>query len=190
MYPFEEEARHVISLLNEGKVILYPTDTVWGIGCLVTFPESIKRIFEIKQRSDSKSMILLVDSIPMLKKYIKSIHPRIETLMGYHQRPLTVIYPEAKNLDPALVATDGSIAIRVCEDAFCKSLISGNQTPLISTSANVTGQKTPSNFSEISSDIIASVDYVVRYRQTDNTAHEPSVIIRYEPDGELIFVRT
>ena len=123
MYPFEEEAQHVISLLKEGKVILYPTDTVWGIGCLVSFPKSIERIFEIKRRPRSKSMILLVDSIPMLKQYIKSIHPRVETLMGYHSRPLTVIYPESKNLDPSISATDGSIAIRVCEDPFCKLLI-------------------------------------------------------------------
>jgi L-threonylcarbamoyladenylate synthase len=190
MYPFEEEAQQVIKLLNEGKVILYPTDTVWGIGCLVSFPKSIERIFEIKKRPRSKSMILLVDSIPMLKKYIKSIHPRIETMMGYHTRPLTVIYPEAKNLDPSIAALDGSIAIRVCEDPFCKMLISGVQMPLISTSANIGEQPSPSNFSEISSDIISSVDYVVRYRQMDKTACEPSVIVKYEPDGELVFVRT
>jgi L-threonylcarbamoyladenylate synthase len=187
---YEEEAKHVIELLRNGKVILYPTDTIWGIGCLVSYPESVDRIFSIKKRPKSKSMILLVDSIAMLKKYIVSIHPRIETLMGYHNRPLTVIYPQAKNLDPSIVAEDGSIAIRVCEDPFCKMLIEGVQTPLISSSANIADQNSPSTFGEISSEIISSVDYVVRYRQNDNTPREPSVIIKYEPDGELIFVRS
>ncbi len=190
MYLLEEEARHVVKLLNEGKVILYPTDTIWGIGCLITFPESIERIFEIKKRPRSKSMILLVDSIPMLKQYIKSIHPRVETLMGYHTRPLTVIYPQAKNLDPSIPAKDGSIAIRVCEDPFCKLLIAGVQMPLISSSANLADQAPPSTFGEISSEILSSVDYVVRFRQNDTTPREPSVIVKYEADGELVYVRT
>lgn len=190
MISFEEEARHVIELLKEGKIILYPTDTIWGIGCLTSFPESVDRIFSIKKRPRSKAMILLVDSIPMLKKYIVSIHPRVETLMGYHTRPLTVIYPRAKNLDASIVAEDGSIAIRVCEDPFCKMLIEGVQMPLISSSANIADQMPPSTFGEISSEIISAVDYVVRYRQNDMIPGEPSVIVKYEPDGELVFVRT
>ena len=135
-------------------------------------------------------MILLVDSIEMLKLYIKSIHPRVESLMSYHTRPLTVIYPESKNMDLSIPAEDGSIAIRVCEDAFCKLLINGTQIPLVSSSANLADQPPPSTFGEISSEILSSVDYVVRYRQTDSTPREPSVIVRYEPDGELVFIRS
>lgn len=189
MQAFEAEAQKVIQLLNEGKIILYPTDTVWGLGCLITFPESIKRIFEIKRRPESKSMILLVDSISMLKKYVKRTHPKVETLMSYHTRPLTVIYPDAKNMDPSIPAPDGSIAIRVCNDPFCKYLIEATQTPIVSTSANFSDEKSPSHFGEINLEILKAVDYVVKYRQMETTAHLPSVIVRYDPDGELIFVR-
>jgi L-threonylcarbamoyladenylate synthase len=190
MYTYEEEALQVIKLLKEGKIILYPTDTVWGIGCLVSHPDSIERIFQIKKRDRGKSTILLVDSIQMLKKYITSIHPKVETLMGFHNRPLTVIYPQSRNLDQSIPAEDGSIAIRVCEDPFCKMLIQGVQMPIISTSANIANQPSPGSFSEISSEILSAVDYVVRYRQLDKTPHEPSVIVTYDSDGELIFVRT
>jgi L-threonylcarbamoyladenylate synthase len=189
IYSPENEARHVTELLNQGKIILYPTDTIWGLGCLPSFPESIQKIYEIKKREKGKSMILLVDSIQMLKKYVKSVHPKVETLMGFHKRPLTVIYPQAKNLDPSIPASDGSIAIRICEDPFCKLIIEGTAQPLISSSANVAGDQAPVNFSEISSEILSAVDYVVRHRQLEMTIQEPSVIVSYDQDGELIFIR-
>jgi L-threonylcarbamoyladenylate synthase len=189
MYSFQEDAEKAIELLLKGGIVLYPTDTIWGLGCSASFPESVKRIFEIKRRPIEKSVILLVDSLDMLKRYVGSIHPRVETLMGYHNRPMTVIYPEAKNLDASLLATDGSIAIRICRDPFCQSLIRGIDRPLISTSANLSGDSPPRYFSDIPKALLTAVDYVVRYRQDDQSIQEPSMIIRYAQDGELEFIR-
>ncbi len=190
MHIFEEEARQVVQLLKEGKVILYPTDTIWGIGCLISFPKSVRRIYEIIDRPHSEPMVLIVDSTEMLKTYIQHIHPRIETLMSFHHQPLTVIYPEAKNLDKAIPASNGSIAIRVCSDPFCKMLLSEIQMPLVSISAQLHNHPYPKVFSQIHKKIIDSVDYVVRHRQSDGSESEPSVIISYDVHGELIFFRS
>ncbi len=175
--------------LSQGKVILYPTDTIWGIGCSTAFPDNALRIYNIKRRPIDKSMILLVSDIEMLKKFVKTIHPRIENLLTHHERPLTVIYPEAQNLDPAFVASDGSIAIRICRDPFCNALIKEVNTPIVSTSANISGSPAPTHFREISSEIVEAVDYVVRYRQDDCKPTQPSVIIKYTTEGEIIVVR-
>lgn len=189
MSPNQDDIQQAILCLQQGKVILYPTDTIWGLGCSAAFPNALKRIFEIKKRPTEKSVILLVDSIKMLKQYIESIHPRIETLMGFHDKPLTVIYPKAKNLDPSIPSLNGSIAIRVCKDPFCQELIKGIQYPLVSTSANESQMPYPVNFNTIASEIINSVDYVVKYRQSDHTVSNPSIIISYDEEGELNFIR-
>ncbi|MBK9722066.1 MAG: threonylcarbamoyl-AMP synthase [Saprospiraceae bacterium] len=189
MTEIPEDLQNAIRFLKEGKVILYPTDTIWGIGCSAQFPMAVHRIFEIKQRPPEKSLILLVDSIQMLKKYVQNIHPRVETLMSYHNRPLTIIYPNAKNLDPAILSKDGSIAIRLCLDPFCQALIQGIDAPLISTSANISQFPTPANFKDIQNEIIIAVDYVVKHRQSALEPGEPSMIITYDTEGELIFIR-
>lgn len=178
-----------VQCLKDGKVLLYPTDTIWGLGCSTDFPEALERLYEIKKRPGNKAAILLVDSIDMLKKYIDYIHPRVETLMGFHKRPLTVIYKNAKNLDPRFTAKDGSIAIRVCEDVFCKALIQEIKGPLVSTSANFNGIDAPAHFGEIDPLLIQQVDYVVKYRQDDTSKNQVSSIIRFDPEGELEFIR-
>ncbi len=188
-FEFESELESLVGLLKEGKIILYPTDTIWGIGCDIHFSESVDRIFKIKKRSTAKSMILLVDSIDMLKRYVERVHPRIETLMSYHTRPLTVIYPRTKNLPDHVLAEDRSVAIRVCEDPFCKELIRRLDSPIISTSANFSNDDPPSNFAEIPEDLKSMVDYVVRYRQNDRTPNQPSTIIKYDKSGEFEVIR-
>ncbi|MCI1266862.1 MAG: Sua5/YciO/YrdC/YwlC family protein [Saprospiraceae bacterium] len=183
------EVTEIAKLLLDDKVILYPTDTVWGMGCLVNNVAGIDRITQLKNRTPDKSFIILVNSVQMLKHYVVSVHPRIETLLSYHSQPLTIIYPKAKNLPHNVMAQDGSIAIRICGDPFCNQLIGQVNQAIISTSANKTGEPTPLNFNQISEDVKSSVDYIVRYGQSDSEVREPSVIARYDKDGELIFIR-
>lgn len=183
------EVDEIAKLLLDDKVILYPTDTVWGIGCLVNNVAGIDRITQLKNRTPDKSFIILVNSVQMLKHYVVSIHPRIETLLSYHSQPLTIIYPKAKNLPQNVIAQDSSIAIRICGDPFCNQLIARVDQAIISTSANKTGAPTPLNFSQIRDEVKASVDYIVSYGQSNLEVREPSVIARYDKDGELIFIR-
>lgn len=175
-------------LLN-GDIILFPTDTIWGIGCDATDPVSVQRIYNLKKRTPDKPYVLLVDSIEMIKNYVHSVHPRIETLLGYHTRPLTVVYPGAKNLPDISVAQDGSVAIRIVQDAFCRALIRAVGRPLVATSANVSNQPFPGNFGEISSEILSGVDQVVRLRQDEKSLGKPSVMITVDKAGEIIFLR-
>lgn len=183
------EVTEIAKLLLDDKVILYPTDTVWGMGCLVNNVAGIDRITQLKNRTPDKSFIILVNSVQMLKHYVVGIHPRIETLLSYHSQPLTIIYPKAKNLPHNVIAQDGSIAIRICGDPFCIQLIGQVNQAIISTSANETGEPTPLNFNQISEDVKSSVDYIVKYGQSNSELREPSVIARYDKDGELIFIR-
>lgn len=183
------EVTEIAKLLLDDKVILYPTDTVWGMGCLVNNVAGIDRITQLKNRTPDKSFIILVNSVQMLKHYVVGIHPRIETLLSYHSQPLTIIYPKAKNLPHNVIAQDESIAIRICGDPFCNQLIGQVNQAIISTSANKTGEPTPLNFNQISEDVKSSVDYIVKYGQSNSELREPSVIARYDKDGELIFIR-
>ncbi len=189
MYLNDDNLENISSLLEQGGVILYPTDTIWGLGCDATNIEAIEKITQIKGRAPEKGFVVLVDSLEMLKNYVNYIHPKIETLLSYHKRPLTVIYPDPKNLPTKVYALDGSVGIRITRDDFCKELIWSTGKPLISTSANISGEPFPANFGEISSDIIRLVDYVVKYRQNDHTLHEPSVIVKMSGKKELEFLR-
>ena len=179
----------IIDLLEAGGVILYPTDTIWGLGCDALNLKAIDRISTIKQRPQDKPVILLVSSIEMLKLYVVHLHPKIETLLAYHERPVTILYDQVVGLPDVHKAADGSMAIRVAKDPFCIELIEAFGKPLVSASANVFGEPFPENFGQISSEILASVDYVVKHRQTDRTAGEPSMLIRFSPKGELVFLR-
>lgn len=186
---FSEEIQNASRFLKEGKIILYPTDTIWGLGCSIDFEEAVDKIFELKGRPRKKSMILLVNSLEMLKKYTIRIHPRIFTLLSYHNRPLTVIYPRTQNLSKSLLAEDGSIAIRVCKDPFCSMLIESLQCPIVSTSANISDEPAPVVFNDISAQIISSVDYVVKHRQNESEPSQPSTIISYDDEGEITVIR-
>lgn len=179
-----------IEVINQGGIILYPTDTIWGLGCDPFNSAAIERVLRLKNRDADKAFILLVDSLEMLKKYLENLHPRVETLLSYHTRPLTIIYDNPKNLPEEIIAKDGSIGIRISIDPFCRHLIHKFGKPIISTSANVSGEPYPPNFGAIKSEIIQGVDYVVNIRQTEDKEVLPSIIASVDANGELEFIRT
>ncbi|MEL6865695.1 MAG: L-threonylcarbamoyladenylate synthase [Bacteroidota bacterium] len=187
---FEQDKLENISrTLDRGGIILYPTDTVWGLGCDACNESAVNRLFDLKQRERAKSFVLLVDSLEMLRDYVEEVHPRIDTLLHYHQRPLTVVYPRAKNLPKGVVAPDGSIGIRIVQDDFCRRLIQDFGRPLVATSANISDQPFSGCFGNVSSAIITHADYVVKYRQHEKNTSEPSVMVKVDEDGELVFLR-
>lgn len=189
MFLLRDDISEIVRILLDEGIICYPTDTVWGIGCDATNEVAISRITNLKGRTPEKGYIVLVDSIEMLKKYVPKIHPRLETLLAYHTRPLTVIYDRSVGLPAAVKAPDGSVGIRIVQDEFCKALIGELGRPLLSTSANKSGQPFPPTYGAISSDILMNVDYVVKHRQDDKEPHEPSSIARLDRHQELDFIR-
>ncbi len=189
-FHFEKEPINDISeILHKGGTILYPTDTIWGIGCDATNPHAVEKIYALKQRDRDKPLSLLVSSIEMIKQYIGHLHPRIETLLSHHVRPLTVVYEGARNLPANLVAKDGSIAMRIPQNEFCRQLIHHFGKPITSTSANLSGASFPTHFGAISLAIVRGVDYVVRQRQKETEPGQPSVIIKAGHNGEITFLR-
>ncbi len=185
----KEDINNTLSVLRKGGVILYPTDTIWGIGCDATNTDAVKRVYEIKQRADSKSMLVLVDSSAWLDYYIDEVPDIALDLIEMADKPLTIIYSGARNLAPNLIAEDGSIGIRVTQESFSQALCRQFRKPIVSTSANKSGQPAPANFSEIEDYIIRSVDYVVGYRQNDQSKSKPSGIIRIGKGGVFQIIR-
>lgn len=185
----EAEIKKCVDLLKQGKIILYPTDTVWGIGCDATNEEAINRIFAIKQRHESKSMLILLDKSDRLPLYVGKIPLIAWDLLHHVYRPTTFIYPTAKNLPKQLIHPDGTIAIRVVNDLFCKKLIAGLGKPIISTSANLSGEKTPQTFNEISQELIQKVDYVVPEEYSLSMDFQPSRLIRFIDDYNFAIIR-
>jgi len=185
----DTEVEKAGAILKSGGTILYPTDTIWGIGCDATRPESVKNIYQIKQRTDSKSMLVLVNGITMLEEYIESIPAQALELIEKTKKPTTIIYPGARKLASNLLASDGSIGIRLTSDIFCSLLIEFTGFPLVSTSANISGEQAPSSFQKILSPIHQQVDYVVNWRQDETTASAPSAIIKLEKDGSITTLR-
>jgi L-threonylcarbamoyladenylate synthase len=189
MFLFEEDLQSCIKALNKGDLILYPTDTVWGIGCDATNEQAVANIFKLKKRIDSKSMIVLVDGEQTMLNYVVDNNlPIFDYIKGIH-KPTTVIYPGAKNLASNLLAEDGSIGIRVCNDVFCKKLIQLFGKPIVSTSANISGYPTPLCFQDISLDIIEGVQYVVKFRQEETELKQPSAVVKWDNEGNLIIIR-
>lgn len=172
-----------------GGLILYPTDTIWGIGCDATNPDAVERIFKLKGRDAEKSMIILLDADSKLQSYVSEIPDIAYNLIEYAERPLTIIYSGAKNLAPNAIHKDGSIGIRIVKHAFCEQLIQRFRKPIISTSANVSMQPSPANFMQISDTIIDGVDYVVGLEQDDLTQKRSSIIMKLEPGGRFAFIR-
>lgn len=183
------EVAKALKVLQDGGIILYPTDTIWGIGCDATNAEAVKKIYALKQREESKSMIILLDSDARLLSYVKEVPDIAYDLIEYAEKPLTLVMPAAKNIAPNLIAPDGSVGIRVTKHQFCQQLIQRLRKPLVSTSANISGQPSPKNFNGVSADIINGVDYVVDLEQYDLTEKAPSTIMRLEPDGRFEFIR-
>jgi L-threonylcarbamoyladenylate synthase len=189
MFLLRDDIFEIAALLEKGSVICYPTDTIWGIGCDALNEEAIARVSQIKGRAPEKGYVLLVSSIDMLKKYATRVHPRLETLLSFHQRPLTVIYDRTTGLPGSVKAPNGSVAIRVAQDQFCQELIEAFGRPILSTSANKSGEPFPPTFGGISSEILGAVDYVVKFRQDDKEPGEPSAIAKLDRHMELEFIR-
>jgi L-threonylcarbamoyladenylate synthase len=186
---FEVDLDSSLSVLKAGGVILYPTDTIWGLGCDATNSVAVEKIFKIKERADSKSMIILVDGITMAERYVRVIPEIAYDLTGVTETPLTIVYPEGKNLAVGLCSDDGSVGIRICHDAFCRELIRRFRKPVVSTSANISGKPSPANFSEVESVIVLAADYVVKYRQQDRRKSTPSPVIKIDKNGVLKIIR-
>ncbi|MBU0695729.1 MAG: threonylcarbamoyl-AMP synthase [Bacteroidetes bacterium] len=185
----KEEINKALEVLKQGGIILYPTDTVWGLGCDATNAEAVAKIFKLKNREDSKSLIILLDTDNKLQSYISEVPDIAYDLIEYTEKPLTIIYSGAKNLAPNLINQDGSVGIRIPKHDFCQQLIQGFRKPIVSTSANISGEPSPSNFLEISQKIIKGVDYVVDLEQESTEKKEPSTIMKLEADGKFIFIR-
>ena len=172
-----------------GGLILYPTDTIWGIGCDATNEEAVRRVYELKRRSDHKAMLILMDSSAKLNYYVQEVPDVAWDLIELADSPLTVIYNGARNVAPNLLAADGSVGIRITQEEFSHKLCERFRKPLVSTSANVSGDPSPANFSEISETIKAGVDYIVRYRQDDLSKAAPSHIIKLGAGGLVKIIR-
>ena len=175
--------------LRDGGLILYPTDTIWGIGCDATSDEAVRRVYALKQRADHKAMLTLVDSTSRIGSYVDTIPDIAWDLVELSERPLTIIYPRARNLAPSLLGPDGSIGIRVTRERFTHALCERFRRPIVSTSANLSGEASPKSFNEISDEVIRGVDYVVHYRRTDLTPARPSGILLLGADGTIKVIR-
>jgi len=186
---FEREVEKALEVLRGGGIIVYPTDTIWGIGCDATNERAVRRIYEIKKREDSKSMIILVADERDVLQYIAAPHPEVFDFIEEQTRPVTIIFEHAVGLPDNLVAEDGTIAIRIVRDEFCRHLVKRLKKPLVSTSANISGQASPKNFSEVSHEVKKAVDYVVKWKQDDTTIGQPSQIIKWNNDGTRTIIR-
>lgn len=180
-----KEIEKTCQILNEGGIILYPTDTIWGIGCDATNAAAVQRIFSLKKRAETKSMIILVDDLGMVDHYVTDPSPKIQAYLSQTNQPTTAIYNNAKNLPANLVNQDGTIAIRIVHDTFCNQLIKQLGKPIVSTSANISGEPYPKNFTTVSMSIKNGVDYIVQHRLNDLSAPNPSAIIRLNESGEI-----
>lgn len=189
MFQNHADIKACLSILEDGGIILYPTDTVWGIGCDATNAVAVHKIFTLKNRIESKAMIVLLEDETSLLHYVEDQSLQVfDYIKGVH-KPTTVIYSKGKNLANNLLGEDGSIAIRICKDPFCKSLIKEFGKPIVSTSANISGYPTPMCFNDISLDIIEGVDYVVKYKQDDHEIKQTSAIVKLDAQGHLVIIR-
>lgn len=185
----ESDIKESLITLRSGGIILYPTDTIWGLGCDPTNNAAIDRIFKIKGRGENKSLIILVDGLPMIERYVSEIPEIVYELAEVSYTPLTIIYPKGKNLAAGICGDDHSVAIRICHDEFCRELISRFRKPIVSTSANLSGNVSPANFSEIEKSLINKVDYTVNYRQNDRSKSTASPVIKVNYDGTIKIIR-
>ncbi len=185
----EADIVQCLKVLSAGGLILYPTDTVWGIGCDATNAEAVKRVYRLKQRDDSKALIVLIDSADHLDHYVVDVPAIARELIDVAVKPLTIIYEGAYNLATNVLGDEDSIGIRIPNDEFCHRLCERFGKPIVSTSANVSGQPTAKRFSDIDSSIVENVDYAVEYRRDDTTPHQPSNIILLSRDGTFKIIR-
>lgn len=185
-----DDLQEAVRVLRAGGIILYPTDTVWGIGCDATNSKAVQKIFALKRRTDSKSMLVLLDDATKLVSYVYVPDAARQLLYVTDEgRPMTIIYPNAEGVANELIADDGSLGIRITTEPFSKALCAQLGKPIVSTSANISGEAAAPTFAQISETIKAGVDYICRYRQDDNTAKQPSSIIKVEKDNRFVIIR-
>jgi L-threonylcarbamoyladenylate synthase len=184
-----DDIKAALEVLQKGGVILYPTDTIWGLGCDACNEEAVKRVYAIKNRVDSKSMLVLMENAALLERYVEEVPEIAYDLIELSEKPMTIIYDGARGLAKNLVAEDGSIGIRITTETFSSELIRRFKRPIVSTSANISGRPSPANFSEIEQEIIDAVDYVVKYRQDDIAKAVPSSIMKLGRGGEIKIIR-
>ena len=185
----QEDIRNAVDAMRKGGVILYPTDTVWRIGCDATNADAVAKVYRIKQRDDSKALICLADSVDRIQRYVRDVPPVAWDLMELADRPTTVILDGAVNLAPNLIADDGSIGLRVTSEPFSKELCYRFQKAIVSTSANISGQPAAQNYCDIAPEIIEAVDYVCWTRRQEHKPHKPSSIIKLTRDGQVKIIR-
>ena len=189
MNTFEQEVELCVKLLSEGKVFVYPTDTIWGIGCDATNAEAVKKIYQLKQRADNKALIVLLDSVNHLDHYVIDVPEMAKELLDVAVKPLTIIYEGAFNVAKELLGENDSVGIRIPHEEFSQQLCERFGKPIVSTSANVSGEPAPSIFADITPDIKQAVDYVVKYRQDETAGHQASNIILLRSDGTFKIIR-
>jgi len=187
---FENDIINCLKVLKEGGTILYPTDTIWGIGCDATNAKAVEKIYQLKKRPDEKAMIALVADESNVLQYVASPDFRVFDYLKQSSKPTTVVYDGAIGFADNLINKYGTIAIRICKDEFCKHLIKRFRKPIVSTSANISGEPFPENFSEINTEIKTVVNYVVQYRQNDKSAVQPSSLIKWNKDGTITILRS
>lgn len=185
----QEDIKKACEVLRKGGVILYPTDTIWGIGCDATNEDAVKRVYEIKKRDDSKSMLVLMENPAKLQSYIVDVPDIAWDLIDLADKPLTIIYDGARNLATNLIAEDGSVGIRITSELFSSELCKQFRKPIVSTSANLSGEASPSNFRKIPGEIKNAVDYIVTYRQKDKSKAQPSGIVKLSKNGTISIIR-
>lgn len=186
---YEDDIRNALKVLRDGGVILYPTDTVWGLGCDPSTGEAVKRIGEIKQRVDKKGLIILVNSVSMLTRYVVDPPEMALQMAEWSETPLTVIYDHGRGVAEGVAADDGSLAVRLCSDPFCDDLMTAFRRPLVSTSANASGTPAPAFFDQIAEEIRMAADYVCLWRQDDRSSAEASSVIKVSGNGIVKILR-
>lgn len=185
----KEDISCALETLRSGGLILYPTDTIWGIGCDATSAEAVAKVYALKKRDEAKSLITLLDTDNKLISYVKEVPDVAYELIEYSEKPLTIIYDGAKNLASNLIASDGSVAIRIVNHPLCRELIQRFRKPIVSTSANISGAPPPANFAAISDEIKNGVDYTVKFGQDDLSQHSASTIMKLDASGKFSFIR-
>ncbi|MFM2206674.1 MAG: hypothetical protein RL213_649 [Bacteroidota bacterium] len=189
MNPAETEARKAVEVMKSGGIILYPTDTVWGIGCDACNEEAVKKVLALKGRSSAKGLVLLLDIPGRLQSFVREIPGNAWDLIEFSERPLTIVFETPVNLAASALAADGSVGIRVTRDAFCSRLSELLRKPIVSTSANFSGKPVPESFSAIEDSLVRGVDYVVNLRRNEQTKSRPSTVLRMRTNGQIEFLR-
>lgn len=185
----KEDIKNAIDVMRKGGIILYPTDTVWGIGCDATNAEAVAKVYKIKQRDDSKALICLADSVDRVQRYVRDVPSVAWDLMEIADKPNTVILDGAVNLAPNLIAEDGSIGLRITNEEFSKELCYRFQKPIVSTSVNISGEPAAQNYCDIAPEILEAADYVCWTRRQEHKPHKPSSIVKISRDGQVTIIR-